>query len=231
MVNKIDFLHKAGLAGAEQYVLEKWNKLLHRAMLFTHIPFIEAIFVAGSMAIGNTSKDSDFDLIIAVKSGRIFTARAFCVFMFGVLGWRRKRGERGASLSDKFCLNHFVTPEKYKLSGPYSESWQKLYSSLVPIYGNKDMIQKFYDANSDWMKEKRIYKEDKRHIYRKGSKFKLFLEIIFERNLGIFLEKFLKDIQIKKIEKSLRTEKLHNPRIIFNDSELEFHPDRKKFEL
>ena len=209
----------------------KWKKLLYRAGLFTLVPFVEVVFVAGSMAMGNAEEDSDFDLIIGVKTGHIFTVRAFCVFIFGLLGWRRKKDESETAMKDKFCFNHFVTPEKYMLSGPYSGSWQKLYASLAPIYGDKELIQKFYDANSGWMKEKRIYQKDDRHVRGQNGQFKIFLEKLLVGEFGEAIEKWLKKIQIERIENSLKTEKLHDPRIVFNDSELEFHPNRRKFEL
>jgi len=175
-------------------------------------------------------ENSDFDVLIGVKSGRIFTARAFCVLFFGLLGWRRKKEDGEGVAKDKFCFSHFVTPDKYSLSGPYNEYWDELYSSLVPIYGDIKDIEKFYVANSTWMKEKREYKKDIRHLYSKPGFIKMFLEKILSGRLGDLFEARVKNIQIKKIEESLKTEKQYKPRIIFNDLELEFHPDTKRIE-
>ena len=209
---------------------KKWNKLLRRAGLFIFVPFVEVVFVAGSMAVGTAGENSDFDVLVGTKSGRIFTARAFCIFLFSLLGWRKRKSENGVEAKDKFCFSHFVTPEKYALSGPYNAYWEKLYSSLVPVYGEKEKIQKFYDANAVWMKEKIIYQKDVRHLYLKPGHVKLFLEKILGGDLGGVVERWFKDIQIKRIEKSLKTEKQYKPRIIFNDSELEFHPDTRRIE-
>ncbi len=208
----------------------KWNKLLSRAGLFSFVPFVEIVFVAGSMAMETAGENSDFDVIVGVKTGRIFTARAFCIFMFGVFGWRKRRSETGTRAKDKFCFSHFVTPEKYGLSGPYNIYWEKLYSSLVPVYGEKEKIQKFYDANGIWMKNKKIYTKDVRHLYLKPGYIKIFLEKILGGKLGNILEVWLKNIQVEKIEKSLKTEKQYKPRIIFNNQELEFHPDTRRIE-
>jgi len=202
----------------------KWNKLLRRARLFTLVPFVEIVFVAGSMAMGAVSENSDFDLIVGVKNGRIFTARFFCFIFFGILGWRRKRGAEGRDVKDKFCFSHFVTHEKYTLSAPYDKYCQKLFASLVPIYGNEEKIQRFYDANAVWMEKKRAYKKDIKHVYEKAGWFKIFAENILGDKLGDILEGCFRSMQIKKIEKSLKNEKKYRPRVIFNDSELEFHP-------
>jgi len=206
---------------------EKWNKLLRRAELFTFIPFVKIVFVAGSMAMGGAKEDSDFDFIIGVKTGRIFTARFFCFLFFGILGWRRRRGAEGIDAKDKFCFSHFVAPEKYTFSVPYDNYSQKLFASLVPVYGASADIQKFYNANAGWMNQKRTYQKDIRHVYQNSGHVKIFLEKILDGKFGDVLEKWLKIIQIKKIENSLKTEKQHKPRIAVNDSELEFHPHTK----
>lgn len=226
--------------GGDPFIAKKWNKLLRRAGLFTFIPFVEIVFVAGSMAMGGAEEDSDFDLIVGVKTGRIFTARFFCWLVFGIFGWRKTASAGSSAIAsakaeasaraDKFCFSHFAAPERYSLSGPHNEYWQDLYSHLTPIYGDKDLIQKFYDANSSWMKEKRIYQEDPRHIYIKSGWLKIFFEKALGGKFGGIIEKWLKTVQVKKIEKSLKTVKQYKPRIIFNDGELEFHPDTKRIE-
>lgn len=208
----------------------KWKKLLSRVWLFDLIPFADIVFVSGSMAIGNVYEDSDFDVIIGVKNGRIFTARAFCVAFFGLLGWRRKRGTEGRDAKDKFCFSHFVAPENYRLSEPHNDYWKKLYLSLTPVYGDKKSIQKFYDANSDWLGEKKNYKEDAKHLYKEKGVLKKIFEKILEGKFGNFAEIGLKNIQIKKIKKNLKTENLYKPRIICSGSELEFHPDTRRIE-
>lgn len=212
------------------YIELKWNKLLRRVVIFSYIPFVDIVFVAGSMAMGSANEDSDFDLIVAAKTGRIFTARAFCILIFSLFGWRRKKGVEGKDAKNKFCFSHFVTPERYSLSGPHNEYWRRLYNSLVTIYGDKDLIQKFYDANAGWMNTGRMYQSDKRHAYKEKGSVSIFFEKLLSGKFGDFLESQLKNIQIKKIEKSLKTEKLYKPRIIFNDSELEFHPHTKRIE-
>lgn len=214
----------------ENIIDQKWKKLLYRSRLFEYIPFIDIVFVAGSMAMGTATKDSDFDLIVGVRTGRIFIARAFCVLLFGLLGWRRKKGASEEEARDKFCFNHFVTPDKYCLSAPYNEYWQDLYAALVPVYGCGEDIRSFYSANSVWMKNKKNYQKDCERIYLGSGYTKIFLETILSGKIGNVVESLFKKIQITKIKKSLKSEKQYKPRIIFNDSELEFHPDTKRIE-
>lgn len=221
---------------------QKWQKFLGRIWPFKFIPFVDFVLAAGSLATGNMRKESDFDVIVGVRQGRIFTARFFCWLIFGMLGWRAKHPNLINSLplqyyvvlkwrhssKDKICFNHFVAPKAYRLSPPYNEYWENLYQSLISVYGEPVTIQKFFDANVDWLKERRIYKGDQRHIYRKKGLAARIQEWILGGWLGDQLEK-LKFIQIYFIERSFKNAG-HKPRIIYNDNELEFHPHTQRIE-
>lgn len=211
---------------------KKWEKFLKRAWPFKFTPFVDFVLAAGSLAYGNIRKESDFDVIIASKNGRIFTARFFCILIFGLFGWRRKRLSHNETAMDKVCLNHFITLASYRLSPPHNEYWKNLYLNLVPIFGEPVKINEFFAANGDWLGTEKNYRDDLRHFYKKPSMIKIFFEKIFSGQLGNIVERLLKQIQIKRIERSLRNDAgVYKPRIIYNDSELEFHPDTRRIEI
>ncbi|TSC89150.1 MAG: hypothetical protein G01um10143_531 [Parcubacteria group bacterium Gr01-1014_3] len=208
---------------------KKWEKFLRRSWLFGFTPFCDFALAAGSMAVGNVGIDSDFDVIVGARSGRIFTARFFAVIFFGLFGWRRKKLSHRESAADKICLNHFVTEQSFKLSPPYDAYWQNLYSHLVPIFGPVGKINQFFKANAAWLATGRIYEDDLRHLYRKNSLIKSLLEFLMSGKSGNWLEALLKRLQVKRIEKSLESGVPgYQPRIIYNDTELEFHPDTRR---
>lgn len=229
------------LVRRQQQVLydKKWEKFLRRSWLFRFAPFCDFALAAGSMAMGNVGVDSDFDVIIGARSGRIFTARFFIVLLFGLFGWRRKRWHdksnetnrsyRSHSVADKICLNHFVTKSAFRLSPPYDNYWRNLYLSLVPVFGQAERINQFFQANADWLEKKRVYEDDLRHIYRKSSFLKTAIEFLFSSRIGDWLEKILKRAQVDRIERSLRRDAPgFRPRIVYTDTELEFHPDTRR---
>jgi len=240
---------------------KKWLRFLELARFFGYLPFIDFVFGAGSMALGNVHQDSDFDVIVGAKSGRIFTTRFFCVLMFGLLGRRRQKLSHKEAASDNICFNHFVAPESYCLRPPHNIYWQELYRNLVPIYGREEKIGEFFKAN-DWMGERiypvrssaefsgfstnesefacgsnfskkkvllktsnGVYSDDLRHKFHKPGFAGLFLEKILGGGFGDFIERFLKYVQVQRIKKSLKDSMGFEPRLVFNDKELEFHPD------
>lgn len=203
---------------------KKWHKFLSHARLFRYTSFVECVFAAGSMALGNVHKDSDFDVIVAVRTGRMFTAR-FCAYViFGMFGWRRNKLDHDKSASDKLCFNHFVTRRGYRLAPPHQEYWRNLYRNLVPIFGPTALISFFFEANRDWAGVAPDCPDDLRHQYRNSSFFKKTIEFLLGGFFGDQAEKILKTMQVKKIERSLKTHRSGwQPRIKYTDDELEFH--------
>lgn len=221
---------------------QKWKILSRRMWLFRYIPFIDFVLVAGSMAMGNPKENSDFDVIVGVKYGRIFTVRFLCWLLFGALGLyaRHNGANHPRRYKNKLCFNHFVTEESYKLSGPYNAYWQKLYQSLIPMYGSPVAIRSFQDANAAWAGAPKSGIYNPKDKYRKNF-IKLFLEKAFIGHLGYFIETKLKALQVKSIEKSIKRKlnpksrffmggSEYKPRIRYGDDELEFHPDTKRIE-
>lgn len=208
---------------------QKWRKFLKYRWLFSFIPFLDFVLVAGSLASGNVHADSDFDVIVGARNGRIFTVRDFCVFIFGILGIRRKGLAHKKNSRDKICFNHFVTSNAYRLSPPYNDYWIMLYQSIIPVYGDEEAVKKFFAAN-EWALRKSIF--DNRYWRRAGfNPVRSFLEFILSGFLGDFFEKFTKKIQIYAIEKGIQNSFLgFKPRIRYDDEELEFHPDTLRIE-
>ena len=204
----------------------KWRKFLGRIWPFRFIPFIDFVFASGSLATGNIREESDFDVIVGAKQGRIFTVRFICFVIFNILGsWARHPDKS----KNRLCFNHFITPNEYALKPPHNTYWQELYEKLVPVYGDSVLIQRFYRANQSWMKKPKLYEKDPRHHIGKNIISKLSEEIL-SGWFGDWLEKQLKNIQIQKINKWANAQNKYKPRIIINDNELEFHPNTKRTE-
>lgn len=236
----------------QQQVLcdKKWHVLNKKTWLFRYIPFVDFVFGSGSLAIGNVDTESDFDVLIGARTGRIFTARFFAALFFGLFGWRRAKADHRESAANKICLNHFVTPAAYKLRLQPNAYWKMLYRALVPIYGAPEAIQKFFDANAAWLGVSRVVYSDTRHIAAQPSALKRFLEFSIDTFCGNWMEELLKKYQIRRIEAGLEPSQEFRaphqmtvlgaaeagsielkPLIVYNDEELEFHPDPAVIEM
>ncbi|MEX2054468.1 MAG: hypothetical protein WD883_02925 [Candidatus Colwellbacteria bacterium] len=205
----------------------KWSKFLKRVRLFRYVPFVDFVLASGSLATGRVRESSDFDVLVGVRQGRIFTTRFFAVLIFELGGYRRRAADHSVGAPDKICLNHFVTHRRYRLNPPYDSSYEELYRSLVPVMGDEEKMGQFFKDN-DWLKPPRVYQRGDRYLGKGDSWFKRTLEFILGGSFGSLLER-LKGLQIIKVERGLKGAMGHDGRIAYTDDELQFHPDRSKW--
>ena len=210
----------------EKISAQKWKKFLRIAKWFQAVPYLRAILASGSLAINNTDKESDFDVLSVAKSGRLYTCRIFLCLVASLFWARRTRSDIIAP--DKFCFNHYVTDKNMNIRHESLYNAQT-YANLKPVLVADGIFNRFYVENV-WLK-KYI------HNFISADKFILrsvvsspmltgigrFGEFILNSPLGDKIEDWAKKYQQKRIRENPVT---YEPggRVVFNDNELEFHP-------
>lgn len=211
---------------------EKLKKAHLIAKSLRGIPFLRAVFLSGSVALGNTRAGSDLDLLIVAKAGRIWLVRTLVTLTL-VLSRRR----RHANLTrDRACLNHYITDAD--LSIPYPSLYNALtYSHLVPLFlaANQNYLGEFYGANS-WLKDYlaqvpsgrilpgQVASAKKRQFSRRTS------EKLLDGWVGNILEYLVRHFQWRRIQKDPRT-RAPGGRVIATDRALEFHPQSQETKI
>ncbi|MDP3731140.1 MAG: hypothetical protein Q8R34_01450 [bacterium] len=203
---------------------QKWKKARRYLFLAQVVPYIEAIFASGSLALGHTGKESDLDVLVVAKYGRIWTARVIISVLMNLLGVRRKDKERIAP--DKICLNHYITGRSLKI--PFESMYNaQSYAHLIPIYWREeDIIKRFWEENGEWAKKFLNFWERPDGYQRRAVRRNRFLgwiksavEMMLDRTgLAGLLERFSRKIQMARINTALPG------RITADDRQLEFHP-------
>lgn len=208
----------------EKIIQEKWKKRKSTIKLLAAVPFLRTVVLSGSMAVGNTGKDSDIDLLIIVKTGRIWTTRLLVTILLSILGARR----HGKFIKDRICLNHYITDTSLKINFPSLYNAQT-YVHLIPILGDAKMFTRFQKENS-WVREKLpFYLSTSNGGNLKYLKSSLFLrviaglgELVLREKWGDFVERILAGWQRKVIGR--KTDASGRGRITVDDTQLEFHP-------
>ena len=207
---------------------QKWKKAKKIFWIMQIAPFVKMILVSGSLAMGNSKNESDIDLIIIAKKGRIWTVRTFVTLLTSVLGIRR----HGDKTRNKICLNHYITDKSLKI--PFESLYNaQSYVHLVNIYNSKEdkkIFRRFQEENG-WIKKYACnYESSELSGFRSIGRNKIFglvsgfFEIILSGKFGNYLEKELSIIQSKRIKKDPLYKK-SGGRITISDDQLEFHPD------
>jgi len=209
--------------------VKKWGIVKRFVKFFRCIPFIQEIFVSGSLARGNTVENSDIDLLIITKHGRIWTARMFIYLITFVAG----RHRHGNKIKDRFCLNHFISDKDLEIKH------QSLYNAetylhLIPLLRNKDVANNFRQVNQ-WVKRYFPYSsgavaDDVKSCEHTGtacrarmSLIKKIMEFILSGFIGSVVETVVKKMQMIKQNRSKKNDV--GGLVVLSDSEIAFHPD------
>jgi predicted nucleotidyltransferase len=208
---------------------QKWKQMKRRAKWLQMIPCVRLIMGSGSIAAGNVSDKSDWDLLVITAPNRIWTARALLHIFTTALGWRRKDD---IQTQDKFCLNHYITEQSLLINLPSLYTAQ-LYAHLIPLCGEWQIYQNFQERNG-WIRSylshwpmafvphtKSIEPSPVLNAIRQAGEFALNVK------LGDWIEALLEKVQARKIASNPRTG-APGGRISYSGAALEFHPDSKE---
>jgi hypothetical protein len=218
---------------ARKFIAEKlWNRTKLYGQYMRAVPFVRMIAVCNNLAYDNPNQDSDIDLFIVIKPGRMWICRLIISLILQFYGVRR----HGSKVAGRFCLSFFVTTNKLNMEhlqikplDPYLAYWTKL---LSPIYG-EETYEEFKKENETWISEKyglKFSDDIKKHMYvDKESGLKKFFELLFGGLFGDSIEGLLK--------KSFKKRTLHKMKklgpdasIIVSDDMLKFHNHDKRRE-
>ncbi len=187
-------------------ISEQKFKVIRKVVFWLRfLPFVRMVAVTGTVAMKNAGQSSDLDLLIVLKSGRIFLGRTLVTGLVHLMGKRRY----GKKIVDRICLNCFLTDKSLesRLRDVFSASE---YFFIVPLVG-RETFRSFQRENI-WIKnfKTNFYPDasgNLKEISEKGWAFKIkfFLEKFFELNIFNELEKSLKKWQTERIARDPRT--------------------------
>ena len=198
----------------EKYLIaeKKYRKVRRVAKILAILPFVRMIAVCNSLAYSNARAESDIDLFIISKAGKVWTTRFACLLILKIFGLRPK----GEKRQDKFCLSFFVDENHLDLenialarSDIYLFYW---INQVYPVYDAGGYYNKFLVANV-WVKNhlgnsigveanlRRVVK-----LVFLAKKIKAMKEWAWSGN---WVENLLQKVQMKKLPKILK-EKLND---------------------
>lgn len=112
------------------------------------IPFVRMIAVTGRLAMKNAESRSDLDLLIVLKSGRIWIGRTLVTLFLHLAGKRRYADK----IKDRACLNHFLAENSLNLDSEKKSLSVALFSASEyyfsrPLFG-ENVFAAFQNSNN-----------------------------------------------------------------------------------
>ena len=206
---------------------QKWMKFLKAAKWIQLVPYARGIFASGSLAMSNTDEKSDFDVLMIIEPGRLYTARLLLLSLTSLLRSRRRWFDKIAP--DKLCFNHYLVKNQLHIRH-HSLFNAQSYAHLIPVWAPRNLFEKFYYENK-WINKflfnfRPAYEYLRRSIYKNYFFISIaqILELILNTKLGDLVEYLARRYQQKRIKNNPATYS-SGGRIVFNDQELEFHPN------
>lgn len=126
--------------------VRKIKRLRRIVWLLRFVPYVRMIGVTGRLAMKNAAVSSDWDLLIVLKAGKIWTGRTLVTLAAQIIGKRRYRNH----IKDRVCLNYFITEESLEIATKDMFSAHE-YFFMFPVFG-QGVYEKFQLKNK-WIKK------------------------------------------------------------------------------
>lgn len=216
------------------FVEEKMNIARRAARLMSLVPFVQTICVCNTVAAGWPTEQSDIDVFIIVREGRLWLTRILITGLTALTRLRRSHHR----VTDLVCLSFYVTDEHLDISAVrinepdiYLTYWIK---QLIPLYDPKKFLPQFLKKNC-WVngyipfscldKEMLSSSLVKNGFF--GNTLKKMLTRLLRGSLGDWLERRARSWQRRRIDARPHAPE---PSVVISDSMLKFHEEDRREE-
>lgn len=221
-----------------KYMDEYLEEIKRLKDTFKSIPFVEEIYLCNSITFNALNKDSDIDIFIIAQPWRIWSVKFRSMVLFTI-----KNAKRFWKLiRKKICLSFFITSDQqnlYSISLPSMDIYLSYrIAHLVLIYKRENNKQPSFFKQNQRVKGILPNFQEKQTIslwikpFEWNTKFKNFLEIIWNWFIWNIFEYTIKIIQLLIIKLKILINPIWNKDVITTDTMLKFHKDiREKISL
>lgn len=174
-------------------VLKKAQK---NARFISQFPFVNGVFISGSMSKGFLDEEGDVDYFIITKPNRLWVART-CLIAYKKIFLLNSR--------KYFCVNYFVDDDSLEIKEKNLFTATEIYT-IMPMV-NESLFKNFYSTN-DWVSSfyPTMGKVHENNILPlKKNAFATFVQWLMKGNFGEFLDKRFMRMTLKRWNKKFKT--------------------------
>lgn len=205
----------------------RWQKVDRVLKIIRLTPFVKMIAVINSLSYNNSSGDSDIDILIIAKRGRLWTARAFIILMLEIIGQNKNQWYK----ADKFCLGFALDESRLdigKIKFKNDIDFTYWLANLTPVY-DRGIYRDLIEANP-WIHQELPNWQEKNYSSENagGPKLRMIEKLLLGR-FGDRLENRLAKIQINRIWRDPKN-KRQGASVIADPGMMKLHPYDKRQE-
>ena len=192
-----------------KYSQAKLKRAVFFAKLLKIIPTVKLVAISGALAMRNSSKGDDIDLVIITSNGLLWTTR----FLANVLLLPFKRDPAGQKISDRACLNLFIDESDLSIKDHNMYTAHEI-CQMKLLWDKNGTYRKFIRANS-WIREYLPnWKEVKVESQSRKSKSKGAFTLSTQH--FDLIERLLRNFQLWYMRNKLTTEKISSTQLFFH---------------
>lgn len=181
----------------------KWWRTRTAVGVLGHLPYIEMVAVGNTLAGKTAGPDSDIDVLIVLRHGRLYLGRTIITLALHLFGLRR----HGQKIANRVCLSFFVSGDQLDLSGvafePYDIYLAYWIAELTPVLEVEQTMERFRAANL-WVEELVPRYHDRSFKPPAPSRIARRAEHLFNNPLGDLVERRLAKWQLARINRKSR---------------------------
>jgi hypothetical protein len=196
-----------------QKILKKAQKV---SGFIGQFPFVEAVFVSGSLSKGYFGEGDDIDFFIVTAPNRLWLSRTLLIIYKKLFLLNSKK---------YFCVNYFMSSNALEVKEKNRFTATE-FATLIPMNGNG--IYNELQKNNLWVLDYfPNYDKDKKSLPLKRNFFKRVLEFLLNGYIGNILEKTFMKMTKKHQQKKFIKMKKKDFKVAFKGDEntSKHHPD------
>lgn len=128
----------------EKLSVAKLKRIRRLARYIRYTPYVRFLGATGSLSLKYGDIESDWDLFVVLRTGKIWTGRVLLTGVLFIMGkWRH-----GKHIKNRACLNYFIADKSLKI-GTRDLFAAHEYRFMIPLF-NYGLFQRF-ELKNHWM--------------------------------------------------------------------------------
>src|SRR3990167_3293662 len=199
----------------EKYSLLKIKRAQFFARILKIIPSLKLVAISGALAMENSHKNDDIDLVLITSKNTLWTTR----FLANILLLPYKRSPSGRQISDRACLNVFIDESQLKIGPPNLYLAHEI-CQMKPLWDRDGTYSRFIQANS-WVKKYLPNWQPNRVTSAKLQVPSYKSNQFITYHLALITERTLRSFQLAYMKSKITTEKIGKHQLFFHPQDTE----------
>lgn len=137
---------------SRHFPVEKWRAVVKMVRLLSRIPWIESIWITGSLAVGNAQEQDDIDILFITTPRRLWLTRFLVVTIGILLGTYRRYEHTGTRVTNHWCCNIWLESDALAVFQQKQDPYiAREMIQAFPVYRRLGSDPTYWLHNNSWI--------------------------------------------------------------------------------